>query len=134
VWVMVVAFLLINGNGGGSTPHRGEAGCGVHPVTLQQRQPLTRGEEVTISSRGFRCSQGVVGGTESVYFNEHLSPEPPLGSAQVAPNGAFHITIRIPTDAPLGRASLPVGGPTRYICTGTGATCPRYLVVVTISH
>jgi len=134
VWVMVVAFLLINGNGGGSTPHRGEAGCGVHPVTLQQRQPLTRGEEVTISSRGFRCSQGVVGGTESVYFNVPSSPVPPLGSAQVAPNGAFHITIRIPTDAPLGRASLEVSGPTRYICTGGAASCAPYRVVVTISH
>jgi len=117
-----------------STPHRGAAGRGVYPLTLDQPQPLTRGQQVTIASRGYMCTRGNVSGTETVYFNEHLSPEPPLGSAQVAPNGAFHITIRIPTDAPLGPASLLVGGPTRYICTGTGATCPWYLVVVTISH
>jgi len=117
-----------------STPHRGAAGCGVYPPILDQPQPLTRGQQVTIASRGYMCTRGHVSGTESVYFNEHLSPEPPLGSAQVAPNGAFHITIRIPTDAPLGRASLLVGGPTTYFCTGGTASCARYGLVVTISH
>lgn len=135
VWVMVVAFLLINGNGGGSTPHRGEAGCGVYPVTLQQRQPLTRGEEVTISSRGFRCSQGVVGGTESAaYFESSSSSPAALGSAPVAPDGAFQITIRIPASAsPDAGGFLGAGGPTRYICTGGAASCARYGVYVSIS-
>jgi len=117
-----------------STPHRGAAGCGVYPPTLDQPQPLTRGQQVTIASRGYTCTGISVSGTESVYFNVPSSPVPPLGSAQVAPNGAFHITIRIPTDAPLGRASLLVGGPTRYICTGGAASCAGYGLVVTISH
>jgi len=129
-----VGLLLMTAAGCASTPHRGAAGCGVYPLTLDQPQPLTRGQQVTIASRGYTCTRGNVSGTESVYFTEHLSPEPPLGSAQVAPNGAFHITIRIPTDAPLGRGSLLVGDTTRYICTGGGATCPRYGLVVTISH
>ncbi len=117
-----------------STPHRGDAGCGVYPPTLDQPQPLTRGQQVTIASRGYTCTRGHVSGTESVAFTEPSSPVPPLGSAQVALNGAFHITIRIPTDAPLGRVSLLVDGPTRYICTGGAASCARYRVVVTISH
>jgi len=131
---MVVAFLLINGNGGGSTPHRGEAGCGVHPVTLQQRQPLTRGEEVTISSRGFRCGQGVVGGTESAYFEPSSSSRAALGSAPVAPDGAFQITIRIPASAsPDTGGFLGASGPTREICTGGGQACASYGVYVSIS-
>jgi len=117
-----------------STPHPGDAGCGPDPPTLDQPQPLTRGQQVTIASRGYTCTGISVSGTESVYFNEPSSPVPPLGSAQVAPNGAFHITIRIPTDAPFGRVSLGVSGPTRYICTGGAAACARYRVVVTISH
>ncbi len=117
-----------------STPHRGAAGCGVYPLTLDQPQPLTRGQQVTIASRGYTCTRGHVSGTESVYFSELLSPAPPLGSAQVAPSGAFHITIRIPTDAPLGRAWLVPDGPTRYVCTGGAAACGRYRVVVTINH
>jgi len=117
-----------------SAPHRGDAGCGPYPPTLDQPQPLTRGQQVTIASRGYTCTRGHVSGTETVYFNVPSSPVPPLGSAQVAPNGAFHITIHIPTDAPLGRASLEVSGPTRYICTGGAATCPRYRLVVTTSH
>ncbi len=117
-----------------STPHPGDAGCGPYPPTLDQPQPLTRGQQVTIASRGYTCTGISVSGTESIHFNEPSRPETALGSAQVAPNGAFHITIRIPTNAPLGRALLFAGGPTRYICTGGAAACAWYVLVVTISH
>jgi len=134
--VVAVGLLLMAMAAAGcaSTPHIGDASCGPYPPTLDQPQPLTRGQQVTIASRGYTCTGISVSGTESIHFNEPSRPETALGSAQVAPNGAFHITIRIPTDAPLGRAWLVPDGPTRYICTGTGASCGRYRVLVTISH
>jgi len=134
--VVAVGLLLMAMAAAGcaSTPHIGDASCGLYPLTLDQPQPLTRGQQVTIASRGYTCTGISVSGTESVYFNVPSSPVPPLGSAQVAPNGAFHITIRIPTDAPLGGAWLVPDGPTRYVCTGGAAACGRYRVLVTISH
>ncbi len=116
-----------------STPHRGAAGCGVYPLTLQQPQPLTPGENVTVVSRGYRCHDGTVSGSESVYFSPPYNPPDRLGATQVARDGAFEITVRIPPNAPpIPLGVLEASGPTREICAGTSMSCGGYVINVAI--
>jgi DNA invertase Pin-like site-specific DNA recombinase len=132
---IVTAVLLVAVAAGcGSPPRRGDAACGVYPVVLQQEQPLTRGEEVTLSSRGYRCSHGTVSGIESIYFPDVATPSgfALLGSTRVASDGSFQLSVRIPRRATAaGKQFLFIGGPNYNRC-GRNAMCPRYGIDVSV--
>ena len=113
---------------GGCSTQPGDADCQPEPLTISPSAVVSIGQEVTVSSAGFSCQPGNQHGLETIAFWIGR----PLAKVPVTPDGAFTATFRIPADIALGPSAISAFGPTMYICEGTGRTCARYGVDVTI--
>jgi len=95
---------------------------------------VSRGEFVTVTTKGYSCEHGAVSGTEQVVFTGPSAFDErstyASTSVRVSRDGAFTATLRVPVTITSGPHFIAGWGPTGYHCWQ--GSCAVYGTQITV--